>query len=162
MNNRIFSLIEELGITQSEFAEQTGISPAALSQLKNKAGNLSVDNIMKVKNAFPKLSFNWLLQGELPMWERTNDSQEPNLFSAIETKPYTPESYEPKKTEIPVQEIQPEKSTPAPQKVEPLVETPKVQQVIEKIIERPVPVERKVNKVIIFYDDGKFEELSND
>lgn len=162
MNNRIFSLIEELGITQSEFAEQTGISPAALSQLKNKAGNLSVDNIMKVKSAFPKLSFNWLLQGELPMWERTKDSQEPNLFSAVETKPYTPESYELKKPEIPVQEIQPEKSAPAPQKVEPLTETPKVQQIIEKIVERTVPVERKVHKVIIFYDDGKFEELSND
>lgn len=162
MNNRIFSLIEELGITQSEFAERTGISPSALTQLKNKAGNLSVDNIMKVKGAFPELSLNWLLQGNLPMWEHTKDSQEPNLFSAIETKPYIPESYEPKKLETSVQEIQPEKSAPAPQKVEPLVETPKVQQVIEKIVERPVPVERKVHKVIIFYDDGKFEELSND
>ena len=80
MHSRIFRFIESLQMTQSDFASKTGISPSALTQLKNNAGNLSIDNVIKIKKAFPNISLDWLISGDGEMYEKINDSQSPSLF----------------------------------------------------------------------------------
>ena len=80
MHSRIFRFIESLQMTQSDFASKTGISPSALTQLKNNAGNLSIDNVIKIKKAFPNISLDWLISGDGEMYEKINDSQSRSLF----------------------------------------------------------------------------------
>lgn len=67
--NRLKSLIKELGINSSVFAERCGISRATLSQLltgRNK--KISDVIIAQVHKAYPNVSITWLLFNEGNMW----------------------------------------------------------------------------------------------
>ncbi len=162
MNNRIFQLIESKNMTQSDFASKTGISPSALTQLKNKEGNLSIDNVIKIKIAFPNVSYDWLISGVGEMCEHTDDSQKPNLFSKIDSTTSMPnnhsyniESNSPKTESLEKIEQHIDNRTA------PTIEPPKEEvRVIEKIIEKPI--EKRIKKIIVFYDDGKFDEINKD
>lgn len=143
MNNRVFLLIENLNMSQSEFAQATGVSPSALTQLKNSNGNLSIDNVMKITKAFPNISLEWLISGEGQMWKHTEDSGEPNLFSNSEVNNSISNNYDAKTAYNYTQKIQGKQQNKN-----------SIDSIAEKI------VYRKVKKIIIFYDDGKFDEFN--
>ena len=144
MNNRVFLLIENLKMSQSEFAQATGVSPSAITQLKNSNGNLSIDNVMKIGKTFPNLSLEWLISGEGEMWKHIEDSGELNLFSATDQESKELDSSIVKSLGNSVGKL------PAR-----LLSNKKTG---ENIIYRPI--ERKIKKIIIFYDDGKFDEFN--
>lgn len=48
ISERIFYILEEKGITQKEFSEQTGISQSTISDWKRKKTNPSADKILKI------------------------------------------------------------------------------------------------------------------
>ena len=48
ISERIFYLLEKIGMTQKEFAEQTGISQSTISDWKRKRTNPSADKILKI------------------------------------------------------------------------------------------------------------------
>lgn len=159
MHSRIFRFIESLQMTQSDFASKTGISPSALTQLKNNAGNLSIDNVIKIKKAFPNISLDWLISGDGEMYEQINDSQSPSLFpdfvdNAAKQEITPPAAYEETRRSVSEND---ERTIPIPATATAATETAKEVKVVEKVVEKIV--ERSIRKIIVFYDDGKFEEL---
>lgn len=160
MHSRIFRFIESLQMTQSDFASKTGISPSALTQLKNNAGNLSIDNVIKIKKAFPNISLDWLISGDGEMYEKINDSQSPSLFPDFVDntvkQEITPPAAAYEETRRSVSEND-ERTIPIPATATASTETAKEVKVVEKVVEKIV--ERTIRKIIVFYDDGKFEEL---
>ena len=160
MHSRIFRFIESLQMTQSDFASKTGISPSALTQLKNNAGNLSIDNVIKIKKAFPNISLDWLISGDGEMYEKINDSQSPSLFpdfvdNAAKQEITPPAAYEETRRSVSEND---ERTIPIPPTTSTAAtETAKEVKVVEKVVEKIV--ERSIRKIIVFYDDGKFEEL---
>lgn len=48
ISEKIFYLIDKNGMTQKEFAEQTGISQSTISDWKRKKTNPSADKILKI------------------------------------------------------------------------------------------------------------------
>lgn len=52
MYQKIASLVKENNMTISELSRQTGIAETVFSNLKNRQGNLSVDNAVKVARFF--------------------------------------------------------------------------------------------------------------
>ena len=159
MHSRIFRFIESLQMTQSDFASKTGISPSALTQLKNNAGNLSIDNVIKIKKAFPNISLDWLISGDGDMYEKINDSQNPSLFpdfvdNTVKQEITPPAAYEETRRSVSEND---ERTIPIPATATAATETAKEVKVVEKIVEKIV--ERSIRKIIVFYDDGKFEEL---
>ena len=159
MHSRIFRFIESLQMTQSDFASKTGISPSALTQLKNNAGNLSIDNVIKIKKAFPNISLDWLISGDGEMYEQINDSQSPSLFpdfvdNAAKQEITPPAAYEETRRSVSEND---ERTIPIPATATAATETAKEVKVVEKVVEKIV--ERTIRKIIVFYDDGKFEEL---
>lgn len=159
MHSRIFRFIESLQMTQSDFASKTGISPSALTQLKNNAGNLSIDNVIKIKKAFPNISLDWLISGDGEMYEKINDSQSPSLFpdfvdNAAKQEITPPAAYEETRRSVSEND---ERSIPIPATATTTTEVAKEVKVVEKVVEKIV--ERTIRKIIVFYDDGKFEEL---
>lgn len=155
MHSRIFKFIESKQMTQSDFANRTGISPSALTQLKNNEGNLSIDNVIKVKNAFPNISLDWLISGVGQMIEQIDNSQSTSLFPEFDEMPLKSTVAVPDTVKMSESKNVPENLT------SPTIpsHTPEVK-TIEKVFEKFI--ERKICKVIVFYDDGKFEELSKD
>jgi bacteriophage CI repressor helix-turn-helix domain len=159
MHSRIFRFIESLQMTQSDFASKTGISPSALTQLKNNAGNLSIDNVIKIKKAFPNISLDWLISGDGEMYEKINDSQSPSLFpdfvdNTVKQEITPPAAYEETRRSVSEND---ERSIPIPATATTTTEVAKEVKVVEKVVEKIV--ERTIRKIIVFYDDGKFEEL---
>lgn len=66
---RLKFLIQELGITNSVFAENCGISRATLSQLLTGRNKKISDIIIgKIHAAYPSLSILWLIFNEGEMW----------------------------------------------------------------------------------------------
>ena len=159
MHSRIFRFIESLQMTQSDFASKTGISPSALTQLKNNAGNLSIDNVIKIKKAFPNISLDWLISGDGEMYEKINDSQSSSLFpdfvdNTVKQEITPPAAYEETRRSVSEND---ERSIPIPATATTTTEVAKEVKVVEKVVEKIV--ERTIRKIIVFYDDGKFEEL---
>ena len=64
MNTRIKQIIEHEGLTDAEFADRTGIKRATLSHCLSGRNDVSKDIILKIHNAYPQVSVNWLMFGE--------------------------------------------------------------------------------------------------
>ena len=64
MNERIRLLIEQLGLTQAEFAERVKIQPSTLSNALRGRNEVSNSIIIKIHEAYPEVSINWLMFGE--------------------------------------------------------------------------------------------------
>lgn len=48
VSEKIFSLLQEKGMSQKEFSERTGISQSTISDWKRKKTNPSVDKVLKI------------------------------------------------------------------------------------------------------------------
>lgn len=76
---RLKYLINELGITNSVFAENCGISRATLSQLLTGRNKKISDIIIgQIHEAYPTLSILWLLFNEGDMWNGTHTANDGN------------------------------------------------------------------------------------
>ena len=84
---RLKFLIDNLGLTSSQFADKCDISRPTLSQLlsgrNKKISNLIIEQIHK---AYPRLSVIWFLFGEGEMWSSSSDMIKDSLnASSVET-----------------------------------------------------------------------------
>ena len=90
------------------------------------------------------------------MYEKINDSKSPSLFPDFvdntAKQEITPPAAAYEETRRSVSEND-ERTIPIPATATASTETAKDVKVVEKI------VERSIRKIIVFYDDGKFEEL---
>lgn len=65
---RIKQFIDSLGITITQFADNTGIQRSSMSQiLSGRNQKISILTIGKIHKAYPNLSIYWLLYGNGPM-----------------------------------------------------------------------------------------------
>ena len=63
MKERIEQILEDKRMTQTEFANRAGISPATITHLFNGRNNLSEAVVSKILLAFPEINPIWLLDG---------------------------------------------------------------------------------------------------
>jgi transcriptional regulator with XRE-family HTH domain len=62
ISEKIFKKLEEMGMSQKEFAERTGITPSTISDWKRKKTNPASDKLMVICEAL-KMTPNELLSG---------------------------------------------------------------------------------------------------
>lgn len=75
--------MEQMGMTQLEFANRIGVSPASLSSIFTGRTNPTNNHVSAVHRAFPDININWLMFGEGDMYvhqEKPADEDSP-LFS---------------------------------------------------------------------------------
>ncbi len=70
--DRIKELQQHFGYTNHEFAEQLGISPAALSHIYSGRNNPSMTILEAITSRFPDVNLNYLLKGKGELFEQTN------------------------------------------------------------------------------------------
>ena len=109
MNERIQKVLNNCGLSASEFSKRLDIQRSRLSHILSGRNNASLDIIKKINDNFPEYTLDWLINGV----------EKPLLY-------------------------------------------PKTQTVDKKIEKKQLkPMNKKINKVILFYDDETFETFTN-
>ena len=158
MVNRIFTFIESLQLTPTEFADTIGVSRASISSIKTGRTQPTLSLVEKIKQRFPEIDINWLIlgEGDAPIVNRSE--QEIELFTDDEIKAEIEVTQTSSNDDTAANEYQAVYIAETPRKIE---EEP---QVVNQ--ETNVPVQstterkRSVKKVILLYDDGSFEEFN--
>ena len=156
---RLKGFIDEMGLTNSQFADQCGIPRPSLSQILTGRNKKISDVIVgKINTAYPRLSVLWLLFGEgdmlvAPPRENRDEENFPNLFSE---QPNNPPN---------VSEIEKYSNLNALNEGRNIAQSRinNGNQVDSKSIELQMEIEkmrknpRKVVQITVYYDDSTFE-----
>ena len=167
LNSRVQKIINYSELSLSEFADEIGVQRSNISHVLSGRNKPSLDFLMKIKDRFPEIQWEWLIEGKGTM-----------VFSEEETAS-TPSSYlleesilnddhEPIITglfSIPSQEMdentkrEEEKSEISEPIQYNIVEnTPEISE-NKNISEAETPAEKgsSIKKIVFFYENGKFE-----
>lgn len=162
--NRLEFILHNYDYSASSFADKIGVQRSSLSHLLSGRNKPSLDFILKINEAFPELSLEWLIKGTGNYLEKDNTT---TITKIIQTPPSTPMTTPystdlfsaEKEDEIPSsisqkeEEIVVEKNTP--------VQEPKEENNAENILP-PFPFgtnKGEIEQVVIFYKDGTFSQF---
>ena len=158
MKDRIRQIMEYENMSQQEFSNRLGISPASLSSIYNGRTNPTNNHVQAIHKAFPEIDINWLLFGEgtmfqddVPMGSELTDT--PNLN--------TPDVATQSGAEIPDMFAAKGVSSPA------TVQNVAVHGAYPRHFRENMPdarvqerVMRKIKEIRVFYDDGTYESFA--
>ena len=147
MNTRLKQFLAAENITQSEFADTIKVVRASVSHVLAGRNNPGYDFIKSIMTAYPNLNIEWLMLGEGRMYKSVQQSEDHNPVpkSVQEPEncgilPFEDTEFEQKPGNIADFSIQEEEKREI------------------KTIQVPVN-QRKAVKVVVFYDDGSYQEL---
>ncbi len=154
MNNRIKQIIEHEKLTDAEFADRTGIKRATLSHCLNGRNDVSKDIILKIHNAYPQISVNWLMFGEGEPYIREKTKTPGSLFDEIWMKSdnSSDDTKYAKDSQLSIEEINSDLAN----------KTESEKNENQDIATQKKQNNRKVVKIMVFYSDNTFETFSSD
>ena len=138
---RIRAIQEGEHLTMSEFAKEIGKSAATVTNIFKGRNKPSIDLLQSILDRFRVINPEWLLMGVGPMYRQKSGSTEQLLLDIRPEEPENDPSNASTSSEISKVDVNRTKIKPATQ-------------VVERIIEK------KIQKIVVFYDDGTFEELN--
>ncbi|AZI70742.1 XRE family transcriptional regulator [Cloacibacterium normanense] len=175
INDRFTKILEYSGFTASEFADEIDVQRSSISHIISGRNKPSLEFIVKIKNRFPEISWDWIILGQGAMLQNDSalstseskvnleeENSSPDLFTLID------EDY---KNEIFIQEnLQKETpresntSFPTPkkekisdsQRLEVQEDISEVQNIVNQSITNSTS-ENKIKRIVFFYENGKFE-----
>lgn len=156
---RLKGFMEEMGLTNSQFADQCGIPRPSLSQILTGRNKKISDVIVgQIHAAFPRLSVLWLLFGEGEMLiplpgADSSDEEFPNLFSESVKKPTRESEFDKYSTLASLNEGKNMGSSRMNSGIQADLKNSELQREIEKMRKNP----RKVVQITVYYDDSTFE-----
>ena len=152
MVDRIKKIIDKEGLNSASFADKIGVSRGTITHVLTGRNEPSLKVIQKIRETFPNINVDWLLSGTNPMYNHEKIYLKPQQESIefdkeIQTlNPPKNEVYAPSEPKIP--EYPPKNIDKAS------VEHP--QPIRLKDITDIISSNRKIDKIIIFYDDMTF------
>ena len=168
LKERISKVITYSELSLSEFADEIEVQRSSISHITSGRNKPSLDFLMKIKNRFPELEWEWLIEGEGEMLKKPDNPVEnkiiiekpkptslPDLFSLINDEAFgITESEDQIKVEVP-QESNISYQVPEKQKISDSqrLEIPNPELVAKPIDQQEV----KIKKIVFFYENGKFE-----
>ena len=160
MNTRLKQFLAAENISQSQFADTIKVVRASVSHVLSGRNNPGYDFIKAIMSAYPALSIEWLMLGKGKMYkeassdlsvEKTAPSSTlatGNLFPDDDLYPAIEDNFVPLSSPNFIQEpiVVPEKRI--------------LEQSFTLSTRQEVPVtQRKITKIIAFFDDGSFQEM---
>ena len=158
MIDRILLLLKIKNLTASKFAEEIGIQRSNMSHIMSGRNLPSLDLIMKILKTYPDINSEWLIQGvgqmfktnQIDLFAQTNElklsplQEEISTQIPVETKNFDSQEVEESKIEVEM----------------PIQKT--VQEVLNTTKETKTPIESKskIEKIIVFYEDGTFKSYN--
>lgn len=83
MKERIRQLMEDLGLTQQDFAKIIGKSTATVSGIFNDRTKPSLDIIDAIHKKFPRVRLEWLIDGTLPMYASAEENTSSETMQGV-------------------------------------------------------------------------------
>jgi transcriptional regulator with XRE-family HTH domain len=149
MKDRIRQIMEHENLTPAKFADKLQISRAVISHILNGRNNPSLDVVLKILSQMDYINPEWLLTGKGPMYikekEKESATGEPDLFSRKDVNAAHDTQQSEERTESAV------KSTFF-----------NGQQAANKAITTQLRPEKKIDRIIIYYDDNTYETFIPD
>lgn len=138
MQERFKQLLEEKNLTATRFAAMIKVNASAMSHILNGRSKPGFDVLDKIAQAFPEVNLNWLISGKGSLYNTS-------VTTPTKSQPIQKSLFEEEKQEI----SQPEPE-PVSQPATPL------QEISAAII--AAPVSKKIKRIILFFEDGSFED----
>ena len=167
LNSRVQKIINYSELSSSEFADEIGVQRSNISHVLSGRNKPSLDFLMKIKDRFPEIQWEWLIEGKGAMVFSENEAAStPSSYLLEESKINDDEPIITGLFSIPSQEIdentkqEEEKSEISePIQYNNIVEnTPEISE-NKNIPETETPTEKgnSIKKIVFFYENGKFE-----
>ncbi|WP_373709041.1 helix-turn-helix domain-containing protein [Kaistella sp.] len=168
LKERISKVITYSELSLSEFADEIEVQRSSISHITSGRNKPSLDFLMKIKNRFPELEWEWLIEGEGEMLkkpviptetkatpEKSKPTSLPDLFSLINDEAFGITESEDRVAPENPQESNISELLDEKQKISDSqrLEIPKPVIPIETIDKQDV----KIKRIIFFYENGKFE-----
>lgn len=90
MENRILKVIDNSGLTASEFALKVGIQSAQISHIKSGRNKVSLEIVQRILANFDEINPDWLILGKGEMYRNSAKTIE-NQENKHENRPFQPE-----------------------------------------------------------------------
>ncbi|GEN74694.1 helix-turn-helix domain-containing protein [Chryseobacterium hagamense] len=178
LNERISKVIEYSGLTPSEFADEIDVQRSSISHITSGRNKPSLEFIIKIKSRFPELLWDWLVTGEGEMLKSELPEEKPVITEPVENS----RSGNPKPASLPdlfdlmsrdenSAVVQPEINEPESGPRESFISSqgPAQQDITDsqasgksndQIINQAIDNQQsKIKRIVIFYDNGKFESF---
>lgn len=159
MNRRLEQFLAAENISQSQFADTIDVARASVSHIlagRNKPGWDFLNSMLK---HYPNLNIEWLLNGTGKMYKnmRVEEQPQPVQEEQLPSDLFTPVVQENSATAVPStpRESQIQKETVQPHSDTARTET----QDFPVSVTQPVDNQRKITKIVVFYDDNTFTEI---
>lgn len=161
ISQRIAEVLQYSGFSATEFADEIGVQRSSLSHISSGRNKPSLEFIMKIKSRFPDIEWDWLITGsgemlasEKQIKEESDIAQQkpaslPDLLNFVEND-LERELQDADSTPKHKENIPEEKLNVQPANI--------VQENSAKKIIEDVP-KNKINRIVIFYKNGKFESF---
>lgn len=164
LNERISKIIAYSELSSSEFADEIDVQRSNISHITSGRNKPSLDFLVKIKERFPELQWDWLIVGEGEMLlqqvdeiviEKPKVPALPDLFSLINDENFgLTESEDKVSNENPRES---EISLPIPEK-EKINDSQRLEIEENKNIPQNIDnQENKIKRIVFFFENGKFE-----
>lgn len=167
---RIERIILSEGITSGDFAKEIGVQTSTLSHILNERNRPSLDVMRKILNRYQNINSDWLILGQGEMLRDKSHSKASNLFdipdeSSLESDTYTenyPLNYESEKTPTVIKAVE----TREFRRESKINDYPSVHSEDPPIYGRPYSkeepkVDKKIERIIIYFTDNTFQEFES-
>ncbi len=136
IKDRIFKLLNEENLSSSKFADAIDVQRSSISHIISGRNKPSLDFIQKVLKNFPLINPDWLVIGKGEMYIQTQ--QKEILFDT---------SFKKEETQI--------EETQAKVEGKETISSNSI-----NIVKHNLPKVRNIEKIVVFFDDGTFEEMN--
>ena len=160
LNSRVQKIINYSELSSSEFADEIGVQRSNISHVLSGRNKPSLDFLMKIKDRFPEIQWEWLIEGKGAMIFSENEAAStPSSYLLEESKINDEKPIITGLFSIPSQEIE-ENTKQEEEKSE--ISEPIQYNIVEntpEISETETPTEKgnNIKKIVFFYENGKFE-----
>lgn len=162
--NRLEFILHNYDYSASSFADKVGVQRSSLSHLLSGRNKPSLDFILKINDAFPELSLEWLIKGTGNYLEKDNTTTITKIIqtppSTPMTTPYSTDLFSSEKEEEITPSFSEKKESKVSEKMDQIQE-PKQENSTENILP-PFPFgtnKGDIEQVVIFYKDGTFSQF---
>ena len=166
LNERISKIIEYSKLSASEFADEIDVQRSNISHIASGRNKPSLDFLIKIKDRFPELQWDWLINGvgEMlktqetePIPEKVKTTSLPDLFSLIDDQNFGITESEDKILKDIPRESEIRDQSPEKEKIS---DSQRLAVPEKKNESQPIDNQKnKIKRIVLFYENGKFESF---
>lgn len=156
--DRIKSIMESKGLNPTSFSKQINEpNPSKISHIFNHRNKPSLELMYKILKTFPDISSEWLILGVGSMKRTLNISQAQGVLDFNEITPSIESNLSVEKPALDAEPIKMEDDDKL--KIAEMIEKEESNEPQKIIQPLPLKVEKKLDKIIVYYSDNSFEEF---